>query len=197
MKYMNGFLAYFKGFPIFSANDVKLFFHKNGANGDYYKIFMHNLINKNRIFRIKKGCYTAHNDLMVAGFAFSPFYYGLETALTYHKLWDYVTPITIITTKKVRNGIREILGRNVSVRRISKKMLFGYDTVNYEDKFYVPIADMEKTLIDSVYFNASFNEEVYRSLISKVNKKKLNGYLKNYSEIINIRVRELVKSYGR
>ncbi len=189
MKYVKEFLNYFDTFPTFTAKDVKLFLYKKGAGEDYHKIFMHNMLKSGRVFSIKKGCYTLHDDPMVMGFAFSPFYYGLETALTYYKLWDYMTPITIITTQKVRSGFRVLSGRKIEVRRISKRAFFGYSMVLYKDNFYVPMADIEKTLLDLIYFNSSTSDKVFQDVLKKCNKKKLEGYIKkNY----NLRIRRRI-----
>lgn len=197
MKYVDKFLNYFAKFPIFTARDVKLFLGKHGAGEGYYRIFMHNMIGSKRAFQIKRGYYTLHDDLMAAGFAFAPFYYGLETALTYHKLWDYMTPVTIITTRSVRSGNRSIFGRNVNVRRISKKMLFGYSLIMYEDLFYIPMADIEKTLIDSVYFRAAFDKDVYKNILGRTDMGKLQKYLKICPKAVRSHVKALIKEYGR
>jgi predicted transcriptional regulator of viral defense system len=189
LKYVKQFLDYFNTFPTFTAKDVKLYLHKKGANKDYYKIFMHNMLKNKRVFSIKKGYYTIHDDPMVMGFAFSPFYYGLETALTYYKLWDYMTPITIITTQKVRSGFRLISGRKINVRRISKRAFFGYSMVIYKDNFYVPMADIEKTLVDLIYFNSNISDSMFQNILKKCNKKKLEAYIKkNY----NLRIRHRI-----
>jgi predicted transcriptional regulator of viral defense system len=195
MKYVKEFLNYFKSFPTFSAKDVKLFLRKNGAGKDYYKIFMHNLLNSKRVFSIKKGYYSLYDDPMIMGFAFSPFYYGLETALTYYKLWDYMTPITIITSKKVRSGFRTLYGRKVNIRRISKSAFFGYSMVPYKDDIYVPMADVEKTLLDFIYFNSDISDDVFQNLLKKCNKKKLETYVrKNYTSRIKRRIYVTIKS---
>ena len=157
---------------------------------------MHNLIGSKRAFQVKRGYYTLHDDLMVAGFAFAPFYYGLETALTYHKLWDYMTPITIMTTKSVRSGNRSVFGRNVSIRRISKKMFFGYSLVKYEELFYIPMADIEKTLIDSVYFHQP-SKEVYRSILDRTDVRNLRNYLKACPKAVRSQVKVLIDEYER
>jgi predicted transcriptional regulator of viral defense system len=197
VKYVRRFLEYFSKFPIFTTNDVKLFMSKSGAGKDYHKIFMHNMVISERVFQIKRGYYTLYNDPMAAGFAFSPFYYGLETALTYYDLWDYMTPISIITSKKAKPGIRNVLGRNVSVRRVSKKMFFGYSMINYENLFYIPMADIEKTLIDSVYFHTIFNKEVYKKISKNLDSEKLQKYLRHCSRIVASQVEALMAAYKR
>ena len=192
MKYIKQFLKYFDAFPTFTSRDVRLFLQKNGAGSDYHKIFMHNMIKNGKVFLIKRGRYTLHDDPMVAGFIFSPFYYGMATALTHYKLWDYVTPISIITTMRVRKSSIELLGRNATVRRVHKDKFFGYTMVQYTDNLYIPMADIEKTLIDSVYLRARFSNEVYTNIKKNIDRKKLAKYLKHYNITIKKQVIDII-----
>lgn len=192
MKYAKQFLKYFEKFPTFTVKDVKLFLRKNGADKSYYKIFLHNMIKSKRVFTIKRGHYTVYDDPMIAGFAFSPFYYGMETSLTHYKLWDYMTPISIITTNRIRKCNIELFGRNASVRKVQRNKFFGYSMVQYGD-MYIPMADVEKTLIDSVYFHARFSKQVYIAMAKKINRRKLDNYLKHYTEIIKSQVNSLIR----
>ncbi|MFI5412843.1 MAG: hypothetical protein ACHQX1_03040 [Candidatus Micrarchaeales archaeon] len=192
MKYTKQFLKYFEKFPAFTVKDVKLFLRKNRADKSYYKIFLHNMIKSRRVFIIRRGSYTLHDDPMIAGFAFTPFYYGMETSLTHYKLWDYVTPISIITTNRIRKGSIELLGRNASIRKVQRDKFFGYSMIQYKDT-YIPMADIEKTLIDSVYFHARFSKQVYAAMAKKINRRKLNNYLKHYSEIIKKQINNLLR----
>ena len=66
-----------------------------------------------------KGVYTFHNDITVVGFAFKPFYYGLENALTILKLWDQNTNPVVITWKNVRAGERKFGDGNYLVQRLA------------------------------------------------------------------------------
>lgn len=188
MKYTKEFLRYFQPFPTFTARDARLFLNKNGAGGHYHRLFMHNMIKSGKVFAVQRGHYTLHNDPTIAGFMFSPFYYGLESALTYHKLWDYMMPITIITTRRVRRSSIEILGRNATVRRIQRRYFFGYSMVHYRDNAYIPMADMEKTLIDSIYFRSRFSKSVYAAMSKRIDRKKLGRYLKRYDAIVKKQV---------
>ncbi|MCL5419729.1 MAG: hypothetical protein M1354_02520 [Candidatus Marsarchaeota archaeon] len=194
MKYVKEFLEYFQAFPTFTANDAKLFLRKNGSERDYYKVFMHNMIKNRKILSISKGHYTLHDNPVVAGFAYSPFYYGMEMALTYYKLWNYMTPISIVTTNRIRKGNIVLLGRNANVRRIQKNKFFGYSMVYYKDSIYIPMADIEKTLIDSIYFHSLFDKEVYSAMVGKLDRKRLARYLRNYSNIIKKQVDYLLKT---
>jgi len=192
MKYVKSFLEYFEKFPAFTVKDTKLFLQKNGAGKSYYKIFIHNMVKNGKIFVIKRGYYTIHDDPMTAGFAFSPFYYGMETSLTYYKLWNYMTPISIITTNRIRNGSIKLLGRNVTIRRVQKDKFFGYSMVQYKDNIYIPIADIEKTLIDSIYFHARLSKNVYAAIIDRADAKRLSRYLKHYNKIVKKQVSNLI-----
>ncbi len=197
MKYVKAFLKYFQAFPTFTAKDVRLFLGKNGADGNYYKIFMHNMIKNGDVLSISRGHYTLHDDPVVAGFIFSPFYYGMEMTLTHYKLWNYMTPISIVTTNRIRKGGIVLLGRNVNVRRIQKDKFFGYSMVYYKDNLYIPMADIEKTLIDSVYFRSRFGKEVYAEMVKKIDKKRLARYLGHYSGIVKKQVDALLKTGTR
>ena len=188
MKYAKDFIEYFSPFPVFTARDARLFFMKRKAGAGYYRLFMHNMVKRGRVLPIVRGSYTLNDDPFVAGFAFSPFYYGLETVLAHYKLWDYPTPITIVTTNRVRKSGIVLLGRNAGLKKIQKRYFFRYSMIPYGDNFYIPMADMEKTIIDSVYFNSPFSEAVYAAMAERVDKSKLLHYLNRYSGAIKRRV---------
>ena len=59
----------------------------------------------------------------------------------------------------------------------------------------MPIADIEKTVIDSIYFHARFSKDVYAKIVGRVDHKKLNHYLKSYSKIIRKQVDDLLASF--
>ncbi len=191
MKYVKEFLKYFSSFPAFTANDARRFLLKNGSTYGYYLVFMHDMVKNGRVLAIGRGRYTLHDDPMMAGFAFSPFYYGLETALTHYRLWDYMTPISIVTTNRVRKSNITILGRNVTVRKLQKDKFFGYSMIRYKEDVYIPMADIEKTLIDSVYFHVRFDKKVYSSIADRIDRKKLVRYLNVYSGIVKAQVNGL------
>jgi predicted transcriptional regulator of viral defense system len=143
----------------------------------YAKQLIKNLIKKGEIKKIAKGFYTARDDPSVAVFCFKPAYLGLQDALSFHDLWEQETIPVILTSRKVRQGIRKIMGTNVLIRRLDAKYLFGYDYYRQGD-IYLPYSDIEKTLIDMVYFKEKLDEEVIRNI--KINMKKLDLYLKRY-----------------
>ncbi len=70
--------------------------------------------------------------------------------------------------------------RNYVARRISREMFFGYTYIKYYD-FYIPVSDIEKTLIDFIYYNEKIPEYLFDYLKENASKK----ILKNYTSRIN------------
>jgi predicted transcriptional regulator of viral defense system len=142
--------------------------------------------------KITRGAYTFYDEVQYARFAFPPFYYGLEDALSLRGLWEQETNPVIITPRKVRNGIRQFDSRNYIVRRIKRKMFFGYTLLQYE-QFYIPVSDIEKTLIDLVYFGIRVPDEVISTMIGKLNRETFNSYLTELPQYLSNRMRIIVR----
>jgi predicted transcriptional regulator of viral defense system len=107
----------------------------------------------------------------------------LQDALSFHNLWEQETNTLIITAKKVREGLRKVLGFNTIVKRINPKYMFGFEYYKYalEDReIYIPYSDIEKTFIDMIYFKQPLDEEIIENFKEKIIKKKLKEYLKRY-----------------
>lgn len=153
----------------------------------YAKLLISNLIKSGKIFKIGKGFYTKHSESSLAVFAFKPAYLGLQSALSFHGIWEQETIPVILTTKKVRRGIRKVMDSNVLIRNIDKKHFFGFD-LQKEGNFYLPYSDLEKTFIDMVVFNQAMSEEVIAKIKKRIDKKKLNSYLIKYKKPIKFRV---------
>ncbi|MEM3607214.1 MAG: hypothetical protein QXE30_06205, partial [Candidatus Bathyarchaeia archaeon] len=139
----------------------------------------HNLVNKGEIKRIIKGWYSLYDDPIVSVFCFKPAYIGLQEALSLHGLWEQETNVIIVTMLKVRTGVRKILDSNVILHRIDKKYFFGFDYLKYEN-FFVPISDIEKTLIDLIYFNEVPGKDVIKTIKKKIDEEKLMNYIKKF-----------------
>ncbi len=116
---------------------------------------------------------------------------GLQSALSFYNLWEQETIPVILTTKKVRRGIRKILGTNVLIRNLNKKYFFGFGLLK-EGSFYFPYSDIEKTFIDLVVFNQPIDKQLLKEIKKKMNFKKLEAYLKRYPEKLRIRVKKLI-----
>jgi predicted transcriptional regulator of viral defense system len=179
---------FIKSVPVFRVIDIELLV----GNRNYAHLILHKLTKKEEIKRVIKGWYSLYEDPIVSVFCFKPAYIGLQEALSLHNLWEQETNVVIITTKKVRAGIREIFGNNVILRRIKPKYFFGFDLLNYEN-FFIPVSDIEKTLIDFVYFNETLTKETLIEIIKHIDKQKLIEYLKKYPSKFRLKVKKLVK----
>ncbi len=158
----------------------------------YAKLLVSNLVKKRKIKKIGKGVYTKHDEISLAVFAFKPAYLGLQSALSYYGIWEQETIPVILTTKKARRGIRKIMGANTFIRNIDKKYFFGFDFVK-EGEFFLPYSDLEKTFIDMVVFNQKMSDEAVKGVKKRMDKNKLNRYLRKYSlklrKMVNKRLR--------
>lgn len=153
----------------------------------YDKQLIRNLLLKGVIKRLSKGCYTIHDDHSLAVYCFKPSYLGLQDAMSFHNVWEQETVPVIITAKKVRSGIRKILGMNVLIKRIDNKYLFGFD-YHQQGSFYFPYSDIEKTFIDMVYFRQHIDKDIIKIFNDRMNRKKLFEYLKAYPQNIKKRI---------
>jgi predicted transcriptional regulator of viral defense system len=173
--HLNKLREFLKITPIFRAKDVELII----KNKSYSYLTLHNLVKKGEIKRITKGWYSLYEDPIVAVFCFKPAYIGLQEALSIHELWEQETNVVIVTTRKIRSGVRKVLDSNVILHRIEPKYFFGFDYLKYEN-FFIPVSDVEKTLIDLVYFNEIPGKDVLKEIKKHVNEEKLKDYLKNF-----------------
>lgn len=178
-KYLGKIISLFNKSPVVSAGSISRIIRDRKNVKQYPKQLIRNLVLKDKIRILTKGYYTLYEEPSLAVFCFRPAYLGLQDALSYHGLWEQETIPIMITSKKVRQGIRKILGMNVLVRRIDKKYLFGFEYEKYGG-FYLPVSDIEKTFIDMVYFKQHLDSETIKEFKKRSSKNKLKEYLKNY-----------------
>ena len=183
MKYAKMFESTFKrvDYPVFTFRDAKLALERKGITGSYLRLMLHKHYASGRIKRITKGVYTFHDDAIVVGFAFQPFYYGLESALSILGVSTQASNNIVMTTRNVRAGIRSFQGRNYRIIRIESRLLFGFSTIKVGD-FWAPVSDLEKTVIDMLYFKVPIREELYPEISKKLNRKKFEEYLKRFDK---------------
>ena len=160
---------------------------------NYAKLLVSNLIKKEKIKKLSKGFYTKHNEISFAVFAFKPAYLGLQSALSFYGLWEQETIPVILTTKKVRRGIRKVFGSNILVRNINKKYFFGFEFLK-EASFYLPYSNIEKTFIDFVIFNEKIDNSTLKKIKEKINLSKLKEYLKIYPENLRKKIERKINS---
>jgi predicted transcriptional regulator of viral defense system len=175
IKHLPKIKEFLKKTPVFSARDIELLV----KDKRYCHLLLHNLFQKKEIFRLQKGCYSVFSDPIFAVFCFKPAYLGLQEALSLHNLWEQETNPVILTLKKVREGVREILGSNVVIYRLPPSYFFGFELLKYDNSF-LPVSDLEKTLIDFFYFKQPLAKETLSKIKRKIDKAKLDSYLNFY-----------------
>ena len=107
MKYLSLFRNNFEKRSTFTISEVKKVLGQKKISAGYVNTLLNHLSKKGEIKRITKGVYTFKNEIEVVGFAFPPFYYGLQEALSLRKMWDQETNPVVITSRKIRTGIRK------------------------------------------------------------------------------------------
>jgi len=194
IKYIQDIRKFFKESPVVDLNSLKKYISKKDKK--YIYLLISNLLKKKEINRITKGYYTVYDDASLIVFCFKPAYLGLQNALSFHNLWGQETNPVAITTNNIRSGLRKVFGRNALLRRIPGKYMFGYEYYKYslENRdIYLPYSDVEKTFIDMIYFKQPLDEETLDNFREKINKKKLNSYLKKYDKRFRKRVLKVLK----
>ena len=178
-KYVDELENLFKKSPVVNASSIYRLVRREKKIEYYPKQLVRNLILKGKIKKLAKGCYTAYDEPSLSVFCFSPSYLGLQDALSFHEFWEQETIPIIITSKKVRHGLRKVMGINVLIKRIDKKYIFGFN-LEKQGEFYLPYSDAEKTFIDMIYYNQKMTGEVKKNIFKNINPKKLSSYLKHY-----------------
>ncbi|MBI4447487.1 hypothetical protein HY643_00760 [Candidatus Woesearchaeota archaeon] len=190
-KYLKEIKSLFAKSPVVSAKSINRLIQSKKKVKQYNKQLIRNLLLKGAIKKLAKGFYTIHGDPSLAVFCFEPAYLGLQDALSAYNLWEQETIPIIITSKKVRQGIRKILGANVLIRRMEKKYLFGFDYAKSGELYY-PVADVEKTFIDMVYFKQRMDKDLLGNFKKRINKEKLKSYLKKYPKPMQTKILALL-----
>lgn len=191
MIYKKHFSEYFSRKPIFTSSEAERYLSRYGAVGGYSKLLLHNMAEKNELVRLKRGFYTFSKNEAVSGYAFRPFYYGMEYALTIRKIWTQQSIPIVVTTSKANPGIRLIMGQRVKVRRINKKYFFGFEYVNYSNLF-VPVSSPEKIILDFLYYGIGLDPETLRSLLAQSDTVLLRNYASMFGKSFWDKVKALL-----
>jgi predicted transcriptional regulator of viral defense system len=190
MKYAKELRQHFSKKPVFSVRDINNFFSKKKISSNYANVLLNHLLKREEIFRIARGTYSFCTNPNVVAFAIQPSYFGLQDALSLHSFWNQGTIPILITPRKIRPGLRKVVGTNVLVKRISRKMFFGIEMIKYSD-FWIPVSNPEKTLIDFFYFNEPLDRQTLKKILKKINKKKFSEYLKKTPEKTRKKIKKL------
>ena len=165
-----------------------------GSSEEYSRLLLHNLVKSRRLVRIKKGFYTFSRDENVIGFAFRPFYYGMEYALTLRKIWTQQANPVIMTTSKANAGLREVMKSKVIVHRIDSRAFFGFEYMSFSGLF-VPVSLPEKILLDFMYFQAELDPVTRQALVNESNLKILRDFAERMGRRYLTQINSLIGDY--
>lgn len=186
--------ALFQKSPVVDFKSIERLVHaKKRSVKQYTKLLVRNLLVKAKIKRLTKGHYSLVDDPSLFVFCMKPAYLGLQDALSAHHLWEQETIPVIITTQRVRQGMRQVFGANVLVHRMEQKYYFGIDYLPQGD-FYFPYSDLEKTVVDMFYFKQALRKDVLHLVKKKIDRKKLKQYLSYYPKQFRRRVTQAIFS---
>ncbi len=188
-KHITKILELFDKSPVVDFKSIKRIIKKE----NYARVLISNLIKSKRIYKLGKGIYTKHKESSLAVYSFQPAYLGLQCALSFHKILEQETNPVILTTRKVRKGIRKVLGSNVLIKGINRKYFFGFEFFN-EEKFILPYSDLEKTFIDVIIYHKKIDKDILKKINKKINRKKMNDYLKEYPKRFRKNIGKLIKN---
>lgn len=180
---------FFRQTPVVNINSLK---RRINGKSNYASLMLNQMVKKKEVYRLTRGFYSLHNDPTLAVFCFKPAYLGLQEALSIHNLWEQETNTVILTTKTVREGIRNIAGNKVILKRLPKKLFFGVEYKQYGD-FYLPVSDIEKTLLDLIYFQQPIDKELVQKFKENINLKKLKQDLSHYDQKTKDKIKQIIK----
>ncbi len=192
IKYISKVREFSRSTPIVSIASLKKII---GKRGDYVYLMVNKMLRRGELHKITRGMYSIYSDPIISVFCFKPSYLGLQDALSVHNLWEQETNVIILTTKIVREGVRKVFDSNVIIKRINPKYFFGFDYVKYGG-FYVPVSDVEKTFIDFIYFNQPLDSAVINNFRKRIDRKKLQAYLRRYDSSIANKVLNIIDKKG-
>jgi len=183
IKYINDIRDFFKKNIIVDINSLKRFIQKERRGEKYVHQIVHNMIEKREIKRITSGYYSIYDDPIISVFCFKPSYIGLQSALSIHDLWEQETIPVILTTRKIRQGVRDVAGSNIILHRISSRYFFGIE-YKKEGDIHIPVSDLEKTFIDMLYFKQKIGSDLLKEFKKRMDKEKLKKYAKRYHKVM-------------
>lgn len=192
----NEILASFSGFRTFTFRDVslKMRSEKRAVSKGTLQVTLSRMAKLGKIYPIIKGVYSLEMRDELAGFAFSPFYYGGVAALMIRDLIDDQVKMEAMTTQAVKRSVISIYGRRswIILHHVPKRYYFGFEDVKYGD-LTIPVSDPEKTLIDLFYFRRTLSAQDYSGVLRAINLKTLRNYLKVYDKRTKSIVTKFVK----
>ena len=179
-------IAHFSKVPAFSLADASQII----KNREYTKKALSRMAKSGRIMRIRKDLYTFHDDaFLISTFLLRPSYISGASALSYHHAISQIpNEVFCITAKPPKSYFFK---ENIQFHKT--KFFFGFEMEEHLG-FKVPVATIEKALIDSIgYVPVSLIEEAFGS----VNVELMLEYLKKIKKSTTVkRIGYLLEVHG-
>lgn len=177
-----------KDFPVFSIKDIEK------LDSSFHKQRLSEWQKKGYVKKVRQGFYIFSDLEMneqilftIANRIYEPSYISLEMALSiFGIIPESVYGITSVTSQKTRN-IKTPVGDFI-YRHIQPELMFGYELREHDGNHY-QIAELEKAILDYLYFNSKINDfesfEGIRFNIletkEKINVERFNKYLNAFN----------------
>jgi len=157
--------------PVILARD----FVKLKIKRSYVRRLAELLRKRGRITSVEKGKYATVDDpFLVAPFLTFPSYISMFSALFLRKaLMQIPDEIQVVTTARRKKRVVNFRGAELKFFRIKPELFFGYEFIPYEG-YRIPVANVEKAIIDLAYFGFEPGGE----LSGNVDLERLESYLK-------------------
>ncbi len=192
----NELQARFKDWPVFTTSDAYLLLKsKHKVSKSTVQVTISRMTSSGRLFRVSKGAFSFKNNSVVAGFSYSPFYYGGLCALMIQDLIDDQVIMEVMTTRSIRRKMSESFNdTRLILHHISKKHFFGFRNLQYGG-LTVPVSDPEKTLIDLFHYRLRLSIQDYGDLLKAISRRKVQKYLEAYDRHTKTTVLNFVRKY--
>jgi len=191
-KYIDEIKQLFEKSQVVDSKSIQRAIKSKKKVKQYHKQLIRNLLKQGHVKRLTKGCYTTRKDPALAVYCYKPAYLGLQDALSFHNLWEQETIPVILTSRKVRSGIRKVMESNVLIRRVENRYMFGFE-YHQQGSSLLPYSDIEKTLIDMMHFNQKISKDTLKEIKKKINRQKLENYLKKYPKRTKTKTLDILK----
>lgn len=157
------FQKFVSNIPVFTTKQI------SALIGDerYTKVYLHRLVKRKLINKLKRGFYTVHDDPVIyASHIYYPSYISLLYAFQHYGTTTQLPRLIEVMTYR-KDSILDI-------EFIKTRYLWGYHSIRYRD-IEIFIADLEKAIIDAVMTERVPFDEI-QAAIQGCDIKKLEEY---------------------
>jgi len=158
---------------IFTMNEfAKLFQLKK----EVASVYLYRMVKKGLLIKIEKNKFSLTNDpFIIASQITFPCYLSLTSALYLHNIMPQIPDIIEVITSRQKKSLYNNL---VKIRfiKVKPELMFGYLKLKKESSF-IMLADVEKTIIDSLIFLRYCRLQLILDALKIANLKRLEEYL--------------------